>query len=65
MSVKRIEFAPALMTREAVAYYIGGSLREVDELRAMREITAVGDGKRVRFRKTDIDAWISRLKERR
>ena len=63
MSV-RIEFAPALMTRETAAYYIDGSVRDIDELRALGHITPVGKQKRVKFRKDDIDAWIKTLKER-
>lgn len=64
MSVLRIEFPPALMTREIAAYYIGGSLRDIDELKAKGEITAVGDGKRVKFRKRDLDTWIDALPDR-
>lgn len=60
----RIEFPPALMTREVAAYYIGGSLRDVDELRAQGEITPVGKAKRVKYRKTDLDDWIERQPER-
>lgn len=60
----RIEFPPALMTREVAAYYISGSLRDVDELRATGEITPVGDSKRIKFRKTDLDEWIARQQER-
>lgn len=60
----RIEFAPALMTRELAAYYIAGSLRDVDDLRARGEITPVGSSKRVKFRKSDLDEWIARLPER-
>ena len=60
----RHEFPPALMTRETAAFYIDGSLRDVDDLRATGQITAVGDQKRVKFRKADLDAWISRMPEK-
>lgn len=60
----RIEFPPALMTREAAAYYISGSLRDIDELRAQGHITPVGTSKRVKFRKDDIDRYIESLPER-
>lgn len=62
--VIRIEFPPALMTREVAAYYIGGSLRDIDDLKALGEITAVGDTKRVKFRKADLDKYIDTLPER-
>ncbi|WP_353809114.1 helix-turn-helix domain-containing protein [Agromyces sp. SYSU T00194] len=62
--VIRMEAWPALMTRETAAAYIDGSLRDVDELRGRGEITPVGTSKRVKFRKTDLDAWIERMPER-
>jgi excisionase family DNA binding protein len=61
----RIEFPPALMTREVAAYYIGGSLTDIDVLKRKGELIAVGDGKRVRFRKTDLDRYVESVKERR
>ncbi len=60
----RIEFPPALFTRELAAYYLSMSVREIDGLRAKREITAVGTGKRVKFRKDDLDRIADRLPER-
>lgn len=60
----RIEFAPALMTRETAAYYIDGSLRDIDRLRESKEITPVGEGRRVKYRKVELDAWIEKIKER-
>ena len=60
----RIEFAPALMTRELAAFYISGSLRELDLLREAKEITPVGEGRRVRYRKSELDAYIDRIVER-
>ena len=60
----RIEFPPALMTREVAAYYISGSLRDIDDLRAKGDLIPVGDTKRVKFRKDDLDRYIDRLKER-
>ena len=60
----RIEFPPALMTRELAAYYISGSLRDVDDLRAKGELIPVGEQKRVKFRKEDLDRYISQLSER-
>lgn len=64
MNGQRIEFAPALMTRELAAYYISASLRELDGLRETRDITPVGEGKRVKYRKSDLDAYVERVKER-
>jgi hypothetical protein len=60
----RIEFAPALMTRELAAYYISGSLRDLDRLRETKEITPVGEGRRVKYRKTDLDAYVEKVNER-
>lgn len=60
----RIEFAPALMTRELAAYYISGSLRDLDRLRESKEITPVGEGRRVKYRKEDLDAYVAKVKER-
>ena len=60
----RIEFAPALMTREIAAYYISASLRELDGLREARIITPLGEGRRVKYRKSELDAYIETLVER-
>ena len=60
----RIEFPPALMTREVAAYYISGSLRDIDELKASGELIPVGKSKRIKFRKDDLDRYIESLKER-
>ncbi len=60
----RIEFPPALMTRETAAYYIEGSLRDIDELRAQSILIPVGGQKRIKFRKTDLDKYIASLEER-
>jgi len=64
MNGLRIEFAPALMTRELAAFYISGSLRELDRLRELKEITPLGDSKRVMYRKSELDAYIDRMAER-
>ena len=60
----RIEFPPALMTRELAAYYISGSLRDLDRLRESKDITPVGDGRRVMYRKSELDTYIEKIKER-
>lgn len=60
----RIEFPPALMTREVAAYYISGSLRDVDELKSQGELIPVGTSKRIKFRKEDLDRYIANLGER-
>ena len=64
MNGLQIEFAPALMTRETAAYYIDGSLRDIDRLREQKKITPVGEGRRVKYRKSELDAWIDSLPER-
>ncbi|WP_136057220.1 helix-turn-helix domain-containing protein [Microbacterium sp. K24] len=60
----RVEFAPALMTREIAAYYLSMSVREIDLMKNRGEITAYGEGKRIRFKKTELDQWVERLLER-
>lgn len=66
--MNRIEFPPALFTRELAAYYIGGSLSDVDRLRAQGELIAVShsaaNSKRVLFRKEELDRYVASLKER-
>ena len=62
--VIRLEAWPALMTRETAAAYIDGSLRDIDDLRQQKKITPVGDTKRIKFRKTDLDDWIEGLREK-
>lgn len=60
----RIEFPPALFTKELAAYYLSKSPREIDELRAQGHLIAVGQGKRVLFRKEELDRYADTLKER-
>lgn len=52
------------MTRELAAYYLSMSLSEIDELRNKGELTPVGGGKRVRFRKEDLDRVADNMPER-
>ncbi|MEH3088723.1 MAG: helix-turn-helix domain-containing protein [Microbacterium arborescens] len=63
-AVIRIEFPPALMTRELAAYYLSCSVREIDQLKAQGQLIAVGNGKRIRFRKAELDRWVDALPER-
>lgn len=62
--IQRIEFAPALFTRELAAYYLSKSLREVDDLRSRGELIPVGDGKRITFTKDELDRYVENLPER-
>lgn len=62
--VQRIEFPPALFTRELAAYYLSMSLRDIDMLRHLGHITPMGDGKRIRFTKKDLDDYVANLAER-
>lgn len=64
METNRIEFPPALMTRELAAYYLSVSTRELDLMKNRGDITAYGEGKRIRFKKTDLDRWVELLPER-
>ncbi|MGO2188252.1 MAG: hypothetical protein ACTH4Y_08400 [Microbacterium gubbeenense] len=61
----RIEFPPALMTRELAAYYLSMSVRDIDLLRQQGHLTPAGDTKRVKFPKKDLDAYVDGLPERR
>jgi hypothetical protein len=60
----RIEFPPALFTRELAAYYLSCSIREIDELRAKGELIPVGRGKRLKFRRVELDRYVQSLPER-
>lgn len=60
----RIEFAPGLFTRELAAYYLQVSLRELDELKATGALIAVGDSKRIKFTKEELDRYRLGLPER-
>ena len=60
----RIEFPPALFTRELAAHYLSMSVREIDLLRGQGEIIAIGDGKRVKFKKSELDRYVQNLPER-
>ena len=62
--VQRIEFAPALMTRELAAYYLSMSLRDLDELRSQGHLIPAGDSKRVKFTKAELDRYVATLPER-
>ena len=59
--MKRIEFPPALFTRELAAYYLSMSLRDVDELRSKGELIPVGKTKRIKFPKADLDRYVAAL----
>lgn len=60
----RIEFAPALFTRELAAYYLSCSLRDIDDLRAKGELIPVGDTKRIKFTRVELDRYAANLPER-
>ena len=53
------------MTRELAAYYLSMSTRELDLLKNRGELIPHGTGKRIKFKKTELDAYIDRLPERR
>jgi hypothetical protein len=63
--VTRIEFPPALFTRELAAYYLSKSIREVDDLRSTGALIPVGDGKRITFTKAELDRYVAELPERK
>jgi hypothetical protein len=57
-------FTPGLFTKDAAAFYLGKSTREIDELRATGDLIPVGNGKRVTFTRDELDRYISNLPER-
>lgn len=64
-NVVRVEFPPALFTKELAAYYISGTITDIDRLRATGELIALGNGKRMKFSKEDLDRYVQSLPERR
>lgn len=60
----RIEFPPAVMTREVAAYYIGESLAGLDLLKRQKKITPMDSTKRVKYLKSDLDRYIASIPER-
>lgn len=63
-TVLRLEFPPALFTRELAAYYLQKSIREIDALRSSGYLIPVGDGKRVTFTKAELDRYVESLPDR-
>lgn len=61
---KTFAFTPALFTKDAAAFYLGMSEREVDDLRKVGELIPVGDGKRIKFRRAELDRYAESLPER-
>lgn len=52
------------MTRDLAAFYISGTRTDIDTLRKQGILTAFGKGKRLKFRKSDLDAYVESLPER-
>jgi len=59
-----VAFTPALFNRDTAAVYLARSVREIDELRQRGEITPYGEGKRVYFKREDLDRIVEQLPER-
>lgn len=57
-------FPPGLFTKDAAAYYLGMSVREVDDLRSTGHLIPVGKTKRVKFTIEELDRYIATLPER-
>ncbi len=49
---------PSLLDYDGAAVYLGDTPRHVERLWAERRIAAVKVGKKVRFRREDLDAYI-------
>lgn len=62
--VQRLEFPPALFTRELAAYYLSMSIREVDDLRSKGDLIPAGNSKRVKFTKAELDRYVATLPDR-
>lgn len=60
----RQEWAPGRFTKQLAALYLSCSIREVDMYTAAKEITAYGKGRNAYYKKTELDAFIDRMKER-
>lgn len=61
----RIEFPPAVMTREVAAYYIGETLAGLDALKRQKKITPMDTTKRVKYLKEDLDRYVASIPERK
>lgn len=61
----RIEFPPAVMTREVAAYYIGETLAGLDLLKRQNKITPMDTTKRVKYLKEDLDRYVASIPERK
>lgn len=61
----RIEFPPAVMTRELAAYYIGETLAGLDLLKRQNKITPMDTTKRVKYLKEDLDRYVASIPERK
>lgn len=57
-------FTPGLFDKQAAAYYLSKSVREIDELRSTGDLIAVGPGKRVFFTLEELDRYRLNLPER-
>jgi excisionase family DNA binding protein len=54
---------PALLSREEAAAYLGIGVTLLNSLRAREEIKSVQIGSAIRYRRTDLDAFVAELKE--
>lgn len=54
-----VRITPALLDTRGAAAYLGTTARHVQRLWTERRIPAVKVGRKVRFRVTDLDAWIA------
>lgn len=59
-----IRWFPALLTVELAAHHLGVEQTFIIRLRNAGELTAVGRAKRLRFRRSEVDAWAQALPER-
>ena len=51
-----------LLTRQEAARYCRMSIRKLDQAKANREIAHIPIGRSVRYRVSDLDAWLNRLR---
>lgn len=57
-------FTPGLLTKDAAAFYLSTSIREIDELRSTGALVPVGNSKRVTFTVEELDRYRLSLPER-
>lgn len=61
--MNRFIFAPILMDAEPAAYYLGVSLRQIDKLQRLGDLTPRANGGKRVFHRDDLDTYAAGLPE--